>query len=103
MVSKRVCPICERRVALRQDGSGLRLLHYINDTRAFSYELKVCKGSHRYGSTPTGAMIAQAKKDAPDMTCPYCNQKVRKTKDFRPRKHVDKDGRDCTGWKHNRR
>lgn len=102
MANSGVCPVCDRRVRQRKDGSGLRTLHYINETRWWSYELKPCRGSTTDGSVPSPMTIADGKKTK--IRCPCCNRRVRETDDFRPRKHIGPDGKkDCAGWRANKR
>ncbi|WP_017559885.1 hypothetical protein [Nocardiopsis baichengensis] len=98
--SARVCPYCERRVALRKDGSRQR--HFINDTYFWaSYTLKECRGSDPRGAVPSGAAIARTRGRT--MLCPGCDRWVKTSKSFRPLKHQDRNGRDCKGWSHNSR
>lgn len=99
MASSGMCPVCDRRVRQRK-GSGLRITHYINETRWFSYELKPCRGGDPRGSFPSAATIADGKKTG--ICCPCCERRVDETRDFRPVKHQGPDGRDCPGWRDNR-
>ncbi|MES0838385.1 hypothetical protein [Nocardiopsis tropica] len=100
MASSGVCPVCERRVRKRKN-SDLRVLHYINETALFSYTLKKCRGSDPHGTRPGRATIQDAKKTG--IRCQACNKRVPQTKDFRPTKHLDAQGRECAGWRDNRK
>ena len=100
MPSSGVCPVCERRVRKRK-GSDLRVLHYINETGLFGYELKKCRGADQHGSRPGWSTIQDGKKTG--IRCQACDKRVRETKDFRPVKHLDAQGRECAGWRANRK
>lgn len=105
MASPGVCPVCERRIRKRQDGSGLRIMHYINEIPSFfgGYELKRCKGATLEGTTPSPATIADSKKWGIRCPYPHCGKRVKETADFRPTKHAGPDGKDCRGWLDNKR
>ena|SRR5690625_4303978 len=99
MAVQRCCEYCNRQVRPRKDGSGLRRTHYISETKFWSYEFKVCRGSDLRGSAPSPVVIAEGRKTK--ITCPCCGEPVDKSKDFRPLKHSGPNGRPCRGWTHN--
>ncbi|GAA1028054.1 hypothetical protein GCM10009565_52800 [Amycolatopsis albidoflavus] len=104
MVSPGVCEYCERRCRLKKDGSGLRVMHYVNVTGfLMGNELRPCRGADPDGVVPSWAVVQDGKKWG--IKCPGCGQRVPQSKrDFRPLKHA-KPGtkRDCPGYTANKR